>query len=126
MRAVDTNVLVRTIARDDQKQAAAADDFASAGAWISHLVLAETVWTLVSVYDFDAAKVVDTVDLLLRHRDFVFQDAEVVASALVRFREKPSLRFTDCLILEIVRKAGHLPLGTLDRPLSKLDGAELI
>jgi predicted nucleic acid-binding protein len=34
------------------------------------------------------------------------------------------LGFSDCLILEAARKAGHLPVGTFDRDLSKLDGAE--
>lgn len=30
----------------------------------------------------------------------------------------------DCLMLEVARKAGHLPLGTFDRNLGKLEGAE--
>jgi predicted nucleic acid-binding protein len=34
------------------------------------------------------------------------------------------LGFSDCLVLESARKAGHLPLGTFDRDLAKLDGAE--
>jgi predicted nucleic acid-binding protein len=34
------------------------------------------------------------------------------------------LGFSDCLVLEIARQAGHLPLGTFDRDLAKLDGAE--
>ncbi len=42
MRAVDTNVLVRLLARDDPKQVAAAEAFVSPGAWISHLALVET------------------------------------------------------------------------------------
>jgi predicted nucleic acid-binding protein len=33
------------------------------------------------------------------------------------------LGFSDCLVLETARKAGHLPLGTFDRDLAKLDGA---
>ena len=45
------------------------------------------------------------------------------AAALERFRKRPALGFTDCLLLEIARKAGHLPLGTFDRGLGKLDGA---
>ena len=49
---------------------------------------------------------------------------DVVAAALVIFRSKPALGFSDCLVLQIARKAGHLPLGTFDRDLSKLDGAE--
>jgi predicted nucleic acid-binding protein len=47
-----------------------------------------------------------------------------VAAALEQYRNRPALGFSDCLILETARKAGHLPLGTFDRNLSKLDGAE--
>jgi predicted nucleic acid-binding protein len=36
----------------------------------------------------------------------------------------PALGFSDCLILEIARKAGHVPLGTFDKRLSKLNGVE--
>ena len=32
--------------------------------------------------------------------------------------------FSDCLIPEHARMAGHLPLGTFDRGLTKLEGAE--
>ncbi len=32
------------------------------------------------------------------------------------------LDFYDCLVLEIARRAGHLPLGTFDRNLARLDG----
>jgi len=35
MRAVDTNVLVRLIVRDDPRQVAAADAFVGPGAWVS-------------------------------------------------------------------------------------------
>ncbi len=38
MLAVDINVLVRLLARDDVKQALAADRAIAKGAWISHLV----------------------------------------------------------------------------------------
>ena len=43
MLAVDTNVLVRLIARDDAAQVRVAEEFATKGAWVSHLVLAETL-----------------------------------------------------------------------------------
>jgi hypothetical protein len=32
------------------------------------------------------------------------------------------LGFSDCLVLAIARKAGHLPLGTFDRNLGKVTG----
>ena len=51
MRAVDTNVLVRLMTRDDAKQAALADEFIERGAWVSHLVLVETTWVLSTVYE---------------------------------------------------------------------------
>ena len=35
-----------------------------------------------------------------------------------------ALGFSDCLVLETARKAGHLPLGTFDRNLARLDGAQ--
>lgn len=52
------------------------------------------------------------------------QDADVVAAALHLFRRKPAATFSDCLVLEVARKAGHLPVGTFDRDLAKLDGAQ--
>jgi predicted nucleic acid-binding protein len=32
------------------------------------------------------------------------------------------LGFSDCLLLHLARKAGHLPLGTFDRALGKVEG----
>lgn len=122
MRAVDTNLLVRLVVRDDADQVKAAEAFVSKGAWVSHLVLAETLWVLDAVYHRSHAQLARAIDRLLNHRDLTLQDAEVVALALDRFRARPSLGFSDCLVLEIARKAGHLPLGTFDRNLAKLDG----
>ena len=68
MRAVDTNILVRLIARDDPQP--------------------------------------------------------LVSAALDHFGTASAPGFTDCLIVEVARKAGHLPLGTFDKRLAKVDGAE--
>ena len=124
MRAVDTNILVRLVVRDDVGQVRAAEQFIVGGAWVSHLVLAETAWVLDAVYDRTAAQVGTAVDMLLNHKELTLQDAEVVSSALEHFRERPTLGFSDCLVLEIARKAGHLPLGTFDRDLAKVNGAQ--
>jgi len=124
MHAVDTNVLVRLIARDDAKQVKAAEAFVAKGAWVSHIVLVESMWVLSSVYELDPSRIASAVEMLLSHKDLTLQDSEVVAAALVRYLEKPSVGFSDCLILEVTRKAGHRPLGTFDRNLSKLAGAQ--
>jgi predicted nucleic acid-binding protein len=62
--------------------------------------------------------------MLLNHKDLTIQAADVVSNALEHFRKRPALGFSDCLVLEIARKAGHLPLGTFDRGLAKVDGAK--
>jgi predicted nucleic-acid-binding protein len=123
MPAVDTNVLVRLITRDDAKQAAAAEAFVAGGAWVSVLALAEAVWVLTSAYGLNARRVADAIEMLLDHKHLVLQDRDVVASALAQFRAKPVLGFSDCLLVEIARKAGHGPLGTFDRELAKVTGA---
>jgi len=123
MRAVDTNVLVRLIARDDARQTASAERYVSTGAWVSHLVLVETTWVLDSVFGLGHAQIAVAVEMLLNHRELVLQDQDVVTAALDEYRKRPKLGFSDCMVLEIARKAGHLPLGTFDRQLARLDGA---
>lgn len=122
MRAVDTNILVRLVTRDDAKQVVAAEAFIAKGAWVSHLVLTESMWVLGSVYNLEPAAIATAIEMLLSHKDLTVQEADVVTAALVHFRKRPKLGFSDCLILEVARKAGHIPLGTFDRDLSKLDG----
>ncbi len=124
MRAVDSNLLVRLVARDDPKQVVAAEKFVSNGAWVSQLVLMEVTWVLESVYDLAPKEVGTAVDMLLNHTSLTVQDSDVVHAALDQFRAAPALGFSDCLVLEVARKAGHLPLGTFDRRLGKLGGTE--
>jgi predicted nucleic-acid-binding protein len=124
MRALDTNAVVRLIMEDDPDQAGVEKDFIAGGAWISHLVLAETVWVLESAYERTASQIIRAVEMLLDHKDLTVQEGDVAAAALRQFRSRPALGFSDCLVLEIARKAGHLPLGTFDRDLAKVDGAQ--
>ena len=126
MRAVDTNVLVRLLVRDDPKQVHAAEDFISAGAWVSHLVLVETVWVLDAVFRRSATQIATAIDMLLDHGTLAIQDSDIVAAALELFRSRPAVGFSDCLVAEVSRKAGHLPVGTFDRSLAKVDGVAQI
>jgi predicted nucleic-acid-binding protein len=124
MRAVDTNVLVRLVTRDDARQAARADAFVAGGAWVSHLVLVETTWVLSAVYELDARAIATAVEMLLSHDALSVAEPDVVRAALAHYRKKPSLGFSGCLMLETARTAGHLPMGTFDRDLGKLAGAQ--
>lgn len=124
MRAVDTNVLVRLVTRDDARQVKAAEALVANGAWVSHLVLVESMWVLSSVYDRGPSEIATAVEMLLSHKNLSLQDSDVVVTALGLYLERPAVGFSDCLVLEAARKAGHLPLGTFDRNLSKLDGTQ--
>lgn len=126
MRAVDTNVLVRVLTRDDAAQTEAAERFIAQGAWVSTLALAEAAWVLSTVYDRDHAQVATAVEMLLSHAHLTLQDAEVVAAALETFRAFPALGFSDCLLVQTARKAGHLPLGTFDAAHARVDGAQRV
>jgi predicted nucleic-acid-binding protein len=124
MLAVDTNVLVRLIARDDAAQVRAAEEFVAKGAWISHLILAETMWVLDSVYDLSRDQIATAAEMLLNHQELTLQDADVVRAALNQFENRAKVEFSDCLALEIARKAGHIPLATFDRDFAKLADVE--
>ncbi len=128
MRAIDTNVLVRLLTGDDAKQAAAAEAFVAAAgqAWVSNVVLVETVWVLESLYDRGRAEIASALVTILDHRSLVLQDADIVRAALELFRNHRTIGFSDCVVLETALKAGCLPLGTFDRALGSIDGAERI
>ena len=123
MRAVDTNVLVRLLVQDNEAQVAAAERFSGSGAWVSTVVLAETIWVLESVYELDAMAVATAVGMLLGHEKVSLEASDAVAEAVRVFREKPGLGFSDCLALHLAKRAGHTPLGTFDTKLGRLDGA---
>lgn len=124
MRAVDTNVLVRLAVRDEARQVEAAEAFIASGAWVSQLVLLEFVWVLKSVYDSGRADVARAVEILLNHAQLTIEDSDVVEVALGQFRKASAVSFSDCLVLEVARRAGHLPLGTFDRELARLSGVQ--
>ena len=88
-----------------------------------HLAVAEATWVLASFYDRDPEAIATAVEMLLSHEHLTIQDAEAVAAAVALFRRQPKVGFSDCLMVEVARKAGHIPLGTFDRDLGKIDGA---
>ena len=77
---------------------------------------------LETVFERTGEQIALAVEMLLNHATLTVQD--VVAAALRHCRSRAAPDFSDCLVLAIARKAGNLPLGTFDRALGKLDGAE--
>jgi predicted nucleic-acid-binding protein len=126
MRAVDTNVLLRVILQDHPQQLKEAEAFLAGGAWVTAVPLAEVAWVLRSTFGFEQDSVADALEMLLQHPVLTIQDADAVGRAVDMYRVARGVSFTDCLILELARKNGHLPLGTFDRKLARLPGAERI
>ena len=124
MRAVDTSVLIRLMVRDDPEQVDGAERFVAPGAWISLLVLMETVWVLKSAYGLSRRQIGIIVGMLAEHDRMTLQHEDAVQRALAAFERHPSVGFSDCLIVEAARKAGHIPVGTFDKAMSRLDAAQ--
>ena len=123
MRAIDTNVRVRLIAQDDAAQFQAAESFITGGVWVSTVAFIESIWVLRSFYKLKPKELATAIELLLMQRDLSFENRAAIEAALQLFMERPTLGFNDCMILKLAEKAGHLPLGTFDKDLSKLEGA---
>jgi predicted nucleic-acid-binding protein len=126
VKAIDTNLLVRLLTRDDPPQVAAAERFIERGAWVSLVVLVESIWVMGRAYRRTPEQLLQIVDGLLHSDRLILQNGDVVMAALDLFRSKPALGFSDCLVIELARQNGHLPLGTFDKNLGKVPGAERI
>jgi predicted nucleic-acid-binding protein len=124
MRSVDTNVLIRLVTGDEVRQTAVAEQFIENGAWVSVLAVVETAWVLRTWFKQSHAEIAATLEMLLTHRSLVFQDSDLLAAALELYKSRPSLGFSDCMMLHVARKAGHVPLGTFDRALGRVEGTQ--
>lgn len=130
MIGLDTNVLVRYLAQDDPKQAALATRLIeSLGAdepgFVSHVVLAETLWVLESCYAADPARVQQVVDVLLRTSGIVVERAESVWRALWQFKQNDG-EFADTLIAVSAADAGCQATYTFDKGAAKRSGMTLL
>ena len=116
MVAVDTNVLVRFLVRDEARQAArAASLLRNTPVWISKTVLLETEWVLRSLYGFSADARAGALRALAGLQTVVLEDELAVAKALGWFQD--GLDFADALHLASVGDAKQF--ATFDRKLIK-------
>jgi predicted nucleic-acid-binding protein len=83
MRSVDTNVIVRLLARDDEPQFHLANSiFARGDIWIAKTVVLETEWVLRSRYRFTPEAVLAALQGLLCLNGVTVEDEEAVSIAL--------------------------------------------
>lgn len=106
MIAIDTNVLLRYLLSDDasQHKKAVAIIKSERPVLITDVVLAETAWTLTGKrYNLDKVAICGVVRSLIGDGAFVYEDSQVVWSALCDFEESKPIRgkeldFADALI----------------------------
>lgn len=130
MIGIDTNVLVRYLAQDEPKQTAAATRLfesltAATPAFVSQIVLAETVWVLQSRYAADLERIGQVVETLLRTDVVQVERADIVWRALRRFRRDQG-DFPDALVAELALSAGCERVYSFDRGAVKRSGMALL
>ncbi len=126
MIALDTNVLVRFLVRDDKAQARKAKalvdrlgDGDSRG-YVSDIVLCELVWVLTRSYRFERRRIVAALGRLAAARQLKFDSVDEIIRAVFAY-ERGKGDFADYLIREHARGAGCDSIATFDRDLLKDD-----
>ena len=122
MIGVDTNVLIRLLAPDDEKQNTAARSFFSDRspddpAYVSSIVLAETIWLLRRRLGYSRTAVEDAVRSMLASDDFHIEHGERL-SALLK-QGTPRAEIADYLIAWSADVAGCLSTVTFDKRSAK-------
>jgi predicted nucleic-acid-binding protein len=131
MIALDTNVLVRLLTRDDHRQAEKVrvlfeshadkdDEF-----FVSDVVLAELAWTLERAYDFDRAEIGKTFRALVGNATLGFESRNTLRLAQAIF-DSSKAGFADCLIVAKAQALGCTSLVTFDKALRPLPNVELL
>ena len=131
MKALDTNVLVRFLVKDDEQQTKAAyRRFKEAETnkevlFIPVLVVLETVWVLESVYEVTKQEILDSIDELLLMPILEFEVQSVIRSFVSSARET-KMDLSDILIAHSARFSGCECVITFDKRASIFGLFELL
>ena len=130
MIALDTNVLIRYLTRDNPEQAEAARVLlegltADNPGFIFREVALEIVWVLERAYRFTREQIANVVMELVSTDALVIEDADDIARSAIAYR-LGGADFSDFMILAAANRVGAQPLYTFDRRFARLDGTELV
>ena len=129
--AIDTNVLVRLLVRDDEAQYAAAQRLVDQAAAEEPVLivlgaLLETEWVLRSRYKLDKASIAGAFTALLESSDVEFEHPHTVEEALYVWTQHPGADFADCLLTARAAHLGRSRFLTFDAGAARLPGVELL
>lgn len=131
MAALDTNVLVRYLVRDDLAQLAQAQRLVAAALargetlYVPITVALELEWVLRSNFRFDKTAITSALSGLLATVELSFQSEIALEMALARYKDSTA-DFADCVHVALAYVAGESPLWTFDRAAAKVDGAQWV
>jgi predicted nucleic-acid-binding protein len=130
MIGVDTNVLVRYIFQDDVKQSPLATRLIESCSpespgFVPLVSVVELFWVMSSAYELDRVQLIAALEGLLRTKELVVEQAEIVWKALRIFRGA-NVDFADCLIAFSAANAGCKRTLTFDRAAAKSAGMTLL
>ncbi len=130
MIALDTNVLVRYLVRDEAQQAEAARSLlesltAERPGFICREVIVELAWVLERAYGYTRDRIATVLEQLVATEHLVIEAADDVARAAFRYRPG-SAGFSDLMILAAAERSGARSLYTFDLKAAQLDGVALL
>ena len=130
MIALDTNVLVRYLVRDNEEQAEVAKALLQGltqqrPGFICREVVLEVSWVLERAYGFDRAQIADVILELTATDSLVVETTEDIARAAIRYR-LGGADFSNLMILAAAERVESHPLYTFDRKFARLAGATLV
>lgn len=119
MYALDTNVLVRYVVRDDDAQTQKVSDYIEAltldtPAFISNIVLCELCWVLKSAYGVSRQDCATAIEAMLEVPVFQFESHRACSVALDAYRSGTA-DFSDFLIREIANDFHCVGVKTFDK-----------
>ncbi len=131
MKALDTNVLVRFLVRDEERQAKIIyRRFKQAESdkevlFVPLLVVLETIWVLDSVYEISRQEILESINELLLMPILEFE-AQPAIQSFVSSAEEPKMDLSDLLIAHSSKFSGCECVLTFDKRASKFELFELI
>ena len=131
MPALDTNVLVRYLVKDDSGQLAAARRLIAQciaegrTLFVPVTVALELEWVLRASYGLAKAESIETLSRLFSAIELSFESEAALEVALQLYRTG-SADFADCLHIALAAQAGELPLWTFDKRAARIGGAQAI
>jgi predicted nucleic-acid-binding protein len=131
MKALDTNVLVRFLVKDDEPQAKKVYTlFKQAEAdknyfYVPLLVVLETIWVLDSVYEIPRKAILDSVNEILLMPILKFEAQPTIKRFIFLAREN-KIDLSDVLIACTAKISGCEKILTFDKKASKFEFFELI